>query len=171
MDFEIANGFVKISGEPKDYFGTPAVERTFLSAAKRSAELYYSSATRPFLTPITIPLDTTVSVVSDKLLVAPRAAVLRKRLRRLIPFSFKNALRYHEVTAPWAVCCSQSRVERITLAEDETATLDVSSLVAWSGNPPNGFIPRLSMCDIFIPKKVNLQLRFFGPAVIYFEGS
>ena len=181
MDFEIKNGFVIVEGEPKAYFGTPTVSK--VSNAHKDPKdpnlTYYASSTRPFLTPITIPLDTTVSIVSDKLLVAPRAAVLRKRLRRLIPFSFKNALRYHDVTAPWAVACTRSRVERIVLAEGETATLVASSLVAWSGNPPNGFIPRLRLRDIFqfpsvgrvAPRPPCLHVRFFGPAVIYFEGG
>ena len=163
-DFEIAGGFAKVKGEDKLFTGYPF-------AARRGGTLSYSLAAKPFLTPITIPLDERVSVVTEKLLVAPKAAVKKRRMQRVIPFSFRAALRVTEVTAPWAIAASASRVERLTLAEGEVATIAVGAVVAWSGKPPTGFLPRIRLRDLFLPRvKPQLYLNFYGPAVIWHEG-
>ena len=163
--FEIENGFVKTKGEEKLFAGFPAV-------AKVGDDLAFALGDKPFLTPVTIPLDEEVTVVTDKFLVAPKAAVKKRRVQRVIPFSFRNALRVTVLTAPWAVLATRSRVRRLVLKEGEVATIAVQAAVAWSGKPPTGFLPRLRLRDLFIPNtKPRLCLNFYGPAVVWHEGA
>ena len=163
-NFEIENGFVRTTGAEKDFVGYPPAGRCGESAA-------FAVAARPFLTPITVPLDERVAIVTEKLLVAPKTAVKKRRVQRVIPFSFRSALRVTEISGSWAVAASASRTRRLVLAEGEVATVAVNAVVAWSGRAPTGFLPRLRLRDLFLPRaKPQLFLHFYGPSVIWHEG-
>ena len=129
------------------------------------------SATKPFLTQIACAAPLTV--VSTKILIAPATARTDGKLLRIIPFSFKHAICVTEFGSGWVVVATQSRTTRISLKDDELLTVRVESAVAWTTKRPTGFCPRITLKDIFIPKRRdgNLMLHFYGPGIIWLEGS
>lgn len=158
----VESGFATV-GEGKWLFGKgqPVAERT--------GKLYCSSATRPFLT--RIDLGEKVTIVAEKLLVAPLSAKKKRRLVRLVPFSFKNAILTYEMEIGWAMMASASRVKQLVLEDGETLTVRPEAVVAWTGNRPSGFCPRLKLRDLFLPRLARLMFNFHGPAIVWIEGS
>ena len=130
---------------------------------------YCASSSRPFLA--RLDLGEKVSVVQDKLLVAPVAAKRKRRLIRVVPFSFKNAIAVFEMEIGWAVMATASRVRKMVVGDGETLTVRPDAVVAWTGNRPTGFCPRLRLRDLFIPRKARLMLNFHGPAIVWIEGG
>ena len=146
-------------------------DRMKLHLAEVNGTAICGSATRPFLTQVACAAPLTV--VSTKLLVAPATARTAGRLIRIIPFSFKNAICVTEFGSGWVVLATQSRTTRIPLEEGETLTARVEAAVAWTTQRPTGFCPRITLKDILFPKRRdgNLMLHFFGPGIIWLEGS
>ena len=60
----------------------------------------------------------------------------------------------------------------VTLGEDEVFTVRADAAVAWTTRRPVGFVPRLRMRDVFLPRKrqENLMMHFYGPGNVWFEG-
>lgn len=158
----VESGFATV-GEGKWFFGRnqPVATRDGLS--------YCASAARPFLT--RIDLGEKVTIVADKLLVAPQAAKKKRRLVRVVPFSFKNALLTYEMEIGWAMMATASRVKQIVVAEGGTLAVRPEAVVAWTGNRPTGFCPRLRLIDLFLPRRARLMLNFHGPAIVWIEGA
>ena len=125
----------------------------------------------PFLT--LLPCAAPLTVVSDRVLVAPAAARQDGKVLRVIPFSFRNALCVTHFTTEWVVLATASRTTRVPLQENELLTVRVDSAVAWTTKDPTGFMPRIGLWDILAPRRRerNLMLHFYGPGVVWMEGS
>ena len=160
---EIESGFVRVAA------GRQWLAGAGQPAAEDGEWAYFSSSSRPFLT--RLDLGARMSVVAEKLLIAPKRSKVRGRLLRLVPFSFRNAIRTYELEGGWAVMATASRVRRILLAEGGTLTVAPTALVAYLGNRPTGFCPRLRLRDLFLPRVPRLRLHFHGPATVWVEGA
>lgn len=158
----IESGFASV-GEGNFLFGKGQ------PVAEGGGRVYCSSADRPFLT--RLDLGEKVSVVIDKLLLAPLSAKKKRRLIRIVPFSFKNAIPVYELEIGWAIMATASRVKKIVVEEGGTLAVRPEAVVAWTGNRPTGFCPRLRLRDLFLPKKARLMLNFHGPTIVWLEGS
>jgi hypothetical protein len=65
-----------------------------------------------------------------------------------------------------------SRVKRVVVEEGKVLCVKYSSVVAWNGKDPVGVAGRVKLRDILLPKrKVSLSLDFYGPQVVWVEGS
>lgn len=156
---------------PRSLKGWLVPDRSKLHIAEVEGTARCGMATRPFLTQITCAAP--VTAVSAKLLVAPATARKGGRLLRVIPFSFRNAICVTECDTEWVVMATQSRTMRLSLEEEQLLTVRVEAAVAWTTKPPTGFCPRISLWDILIPKRREreLVLHFYGPGVVWMEGS
>jgi len=133
---------------------------------------WFGSSDAPFLTRLDALPDEPLHLVSSKLLVAPFAARVGAKSLKLVPFSFQRSTAVTDFKMGWAVAATRSRVTRVALADGETLTVRPEALVAWTGNRPTGFCPKLSVLDILLPRgPKNLTYSFHGPAVVWFEGS
>ena len=130
-----------------------------------------SSAVRPFLTHL--PCAAPLTVISDKLLLAPVSARKGGRVLRVIPFSYRSALCVTDCTEEWVVLATKSRVTRMALEDAQVMTVRMESAVAWSAKDPTGFCPRLRLADILLPRRKdsNLMLHFYGPGIVWMEGA
>ena len=147
-------------------------DRGRLRPVEVSGSASCSDAKRPFLS--RIDCAETLSVVSDRILVAPAASRTGSQLVRVIPMSFRHALAVTEFKNPgWAVASTQSRVNRFVLKEDDVLSVRLESVVAWTTKRPTGHCPKLTMRDILIPRRraKSLWLNFYGPGVVWAEGS
>ena len=147
-------------------------DRARLRNVELSGTASCSDAKRPFLT--RIDCAETLSVVSERILVAPAAARTGSQLVRVVPMSFRYALAVTEFKNPgWAVTATASRVNRFVLAEDEVLSVRCESVVAWATKRPVGHCPRLTMRDLLIPRRraKSLWLNFYGPGVVWAEGA
>ena len=147
-------------------------DRARLRNVELSGTASCSDAKRPFLA--RIDCADTLSVVSDRILVAPAASRTGSRIVRVVPMSFRYALAVTEFKNPgWAVAAAASRVNRFVLAEDEILSVRLESAVAWSTKNPTGHCPKLTMRDVLVPRRrvKSLWLNFYGPGVVWAEGS
>ena len=65
-----------------------------------------------------------------------------------------------------------SRTARLQVADGDTLSVRPEAVVAWTGNRPTGFCPKLGLWDILLPRgPKNLLLHFHGPSVVWVEGS
>lgn len=147
-------------------------DRGRLRQIELSGRASCSDAKRPFL--FRIDCAETLSVVSDRILVAPAAARTGSGLVRVVPMSFKYSLAVTEFGNPgWAVTSTESRVNRFVLKDDEVLSVRLESAVAWTTRRPTGHCPKLAMRDILIPRRrtKSLWLNFYGPGVVWAEGS
>ena len=143
----------------------------------QGAEAWCSASDRPFLT--RIDCGEPVTVVSDKVLIAPAAARSAARLLRVVPMSFTRSIRTTVFSIPekhdsaaWVVMATRSRTTRVVLPEGESLAVRPDSIVAWTGKRPSGFCPKLSLVDILLPRGPrDLLLDFHGPAIVWIEGS
>ena len=184
----IENGFAKVSDGvwlvgtaqptavqgncvPRSLKGWLVPDRSKLHLIELTGAAYCGSAEKPFLTHITCAEPLTA--VSAKLLVAPSSARSKGHLLRVIPFSLRNAICSTHLESEWVVMATQSRTTRIALGEEEILTMRIESAVAWTTKPPTGFCPRIGLGDILIPRKRdrNLMLHFYGPGIVWMEGS
>lgn len=188
-EIEIANGCVKAPkgewlmavGQPSAHVGDCRVtgqrglvvpDRSRLRVAVASDDVYCASATNPFLTRLDAPPDKPVSVVSGKVLIAPRSVRTGARSVRLVPMSFRRTTVVTDFRSGWAVAATRSRVTRLALDEDATLSVRPDALVAWIGRDPTGFCRRMGVMDLLLPRGPrDLAFRFHGPAVVWFEGS
>ena len=199
---KIENGFAEVGAgewlvgraQPASYFGTLSRrrrkglvvrDRGHLDLVVTTGAAKCADATRPFLTHI--PCAATISAVSSKVLVAPASARRGDELVRPVPMSLMKALcatvfapapDAGEATAPrtggwaWVVMATSSRTARISVADGDTLSVRTESAVAWTGNRPTGFCPRLGIWDMLLPRGPReLVLHFHGPCVVWIEGS
>ena len=188
-EVEIANGCAKApKGEwlvaacqPAAYAGDCRVagqrglivpDRSHLRLAVATGDVWCASAVNPFLTRLDAPPDEPVSVVSGKVLIAPKSARTGARGVKLVPMSFRRRTVVTDFRGGWAVAATRSRVTRVALEEGETLSVRPDAVVAWIGRDPTGFCRRLGMMDILLPRGPrNLVFSFHGPSVVWFEGS
>ena len=184
----IENGFAKIGAgtwlvgasqptaalgpcRPRALKGWIVPDRSKLHLVEAAGQLLCASAKQPFLTQI--PCAAPLTALSAKVLAAPAAARQGARVLRIIPFSFRNALCVTLFTSEWVVMATSSRTTRTVLKEGELLAARVESAVAWTTRPPTGFAPRIRLRDLLIPRPrdKNLMLHFYGPGVVWLEGS
>ena len=184
---KIENGFAVVEagswlvgqGQPSATFGKTSInslkgfivpDRRELFVMQNEGESYLSSSDRPFLTHI--PSVENLTVISSKVLVAPFEARIEAKLLKIIPFSFREAIAVTRLAVGWAVTATKSRLKRIVLKEGDILCVKRESAVAWTGKDPVGDDGRVKLRDMFIPKrKVSLQLDFYGPQIVWVEGS
>ena len=185
---QIENGFAKVGAGtwlvgtsqptavvgsclPRSLKGFLVPDRSKLHLVEVVEQASCGSAKRPFLTQI--PCAAPLTVVSAKVLLAPAEARQDAKVLRVIPFSFRNALCVTRFVTEWVVLATSSRTTRISLKENELLTVRVESAVAWTTQNPTGFMPRIGLWDILIPRQGdrNLMLHFYGPGVVWLEGS
>ncbi len=162
----VSQGYLAVRGLK----GLFVPDRRMVQEARSEQTMWLGLAGQPFLTYLTC--TDRLTVVSSKLLVTPFAARKGARMHRVIPMSFRHAFPTTQLGSDWAVMATRSRLMRITLAEDEVATVRLESAVAWTGKDPTGFCPRLRMRNLLLPNRsqVTLALNFYGPQVIWVEG-
>ena len=145
-------------------------DRRELFVLKSEGESYLSSSDRPFLTHLTSVES--LSAVSSKILAAPFEARKEAKLLKIIPFSLRDAMPVTRFAIGWAVTATKSRIKRIVLKEGEVLCVKREAAVAWTGKDPVGVAGRVKLRDLFIPKrKTSLSLDFYGPKVVWVEGS
>jgi hypothetical protein len=145
-------------------------DRRCLCVLENAGEAYLSSSARPFLTHITSV--ETLSAVSSKVLIAPLDARKKADLMRVVPLSLRDSFPVTRFGTGWAVMATASRVKRIVLEEGQVLCVKHGSAVAWTGKDPVGVAGRVKLVDVLIPKrKVSLSLDFYGPQIVWVEGS
>lgn len=146
-------------------------DRAKLHCVKAEGKIWCASKEQPFLTHLTCAAP--ISVVSDRLLLAPASARTGASLIRIIPFNFSNAICVTECGSEWVVLATRSRLQRLPLAEGEILSVRPEAAVAWTTPRPTGFCPKIGLADILIPKKRNrnLMLHFYGPGIVWMEGA
>ena len=156
---------------PRAMRGLLVPDRSRLQLVEVDGAAYCAQAARPFLT--LVPCAAPLTAVSDKVLVSPASAREKGQVLRVIPFSFRNAICVTHFTSEWVVLATSSRTTRISLKENELLTARVESAVAWTTPAPTGFMPRIGLWDILAPRQRtrNLMLHFYGPGVVWLEGS
>lgn len=183
----IENGFATVSagswlisrGQPAAVHGKFSIDglrgfivpdRRELALLKSEADAHLSCSARPFLSHL-VSTDA-LSVVSSKLLVAPSSARKEGYLYKVIPLSFRDAIAVTRFSPSWIVTATTSRLKRIVLEENEVLCVKREAAVAWTGKDPTGVAGRVRLRDVIIPKKnLSLALDFYGPQVVWVEGS
>lgn len=144
-------------------------DRSRLSHVDVSGHAYCGESTRPFLTHI--PCAAQISAVSSKVLVAPAEARTGDFSLKLVPMSAMATICVTEFSREWVVMATAGRVKRVALEDGQTLTVRPEAAVAWTGNRPTGFCPRLGLFDLILPRgPKNLLLDFHGPSIVWFEG-
>lgn len=166
-------------GQPAAFFGSAVRrrrkgwrmrDRARLDLVETAAAAKCADSSRPFLTHI--PCAAPVFAVSDKVLVAPEAARRGAESVRVVPMSARGAICATEFGGEWVVMATASRTARIALGEGETLSARPAAVVAWTGRLPTGFCPKLSLLDVILPRGPrDLLLTFYGPGVVWVEGS
>ncbi len=156
---------------PRALKGLLVPDRSMLHVVEVAEWATCGSAKRPFLTQV--PCAAPLTAVSAKVLLAPAEAREKAQVLRVIPFSFRNALCVTHFASEWVVLATASRTTRISLKENELLTARVESAVAWTTAAPTGFLPRIGLWDMLAPRQRarNLMLHFYGPGVVWLEGS
>ena len=145
-------------------------DRAVFAVVGTSGEAWFADAARPFLTQLTCAAP--ITAVSAKVLVAPFAARTGAETVRLVPMSWRGAVRTTVFGREWVVLATRSRMERAVLEENEVLTVRAEAAVAWTTKRPVGFVPRLGLADILLPRRQpGLAMHFYGPGVVWFEGS
>jgi len=167
-------------------------DRSILDLVETTGAAKCADARRPFLTHI--PCAAPISAASAKVLVAPAAARTGAEVVKMIPMSSKGALcvtvfglgdERHETRDKaqvsrltsqgqenhFVVMATASRTARLQVADGDTLSVRPESVVAWTGNRPTGFCPKLGLWDILLPRGPrNLLIHFHGPSVVWVEG-
>ena len=185
--FNLQNGHVVLkagiwltsAGQPVAYRGGVRMkglrglvvpDRAAYRIVETSGETWFADAVRPFLTHI--PCAASLTAVAAKVLVAPAAARTGAEIVRLVPLSWKGAVRATRFEREWVIFATQSRVEKAVLGEDEVLTVQAGAAVAWTTKRPVGYVPRLKLGDVLLPRRrqANLAMHFYGPGIVWFEG-
>lgn len=162
----VACGKFSITGI-KGFF---APDRHYLCVLQSEQMTHLACSKQPFLTHL-VSVGA-LSVLSEKLLVAPLAARTGAKLFRVIPFSGRKAFPVTRIDAEWAIIATASRLKRIVIAENEIVCVKRDAAVAWTGKDPTSVAGRIRMRDLLIPKQnVALSLNFYGPQIIWVEGT
>ena len=151
-------------------------DRGRLDLVETNAAAKCADSSRPFLT--YIPCAEPIFAVSAKVLVAPASARRNAHLVKAIPMSAKGSLCATEFAVSgedasgWVVMATAGRTARVSISEGETLSARIEAVVAWTGRLPTGFCPKLSFCDILLPRGPrDLLFTFYGPSVVWIEGS
>ena len=146
-------------------------DRATYSLVETVGETWFADAARPFLTELACAAP--ITAVSAKVLVAPAAARTGAELVRLVPMSWRGAVRTTRFEREWVVFATRSRVTRAVLAEDEVFTVRAEAALAWTTKRPVGFVARLRLRDVLLPRRrqPNLMMHFYGPGIVWFEGA
>ena len=145
-------------------------DRQSLDLVETTSAAKCADAWRPFLTHI--PCAAPISAVSSKVLVAPAAARVGAEIVKVVPMSAKGSILVTTFGEGWVVMATASRTARLQVADGDTLSVRPESVVAWTGNRPTGFCPRLGVWDILLPRGPrDLLLHFHGPSVVWAEGS
>ena len=166
-------------GQPAAFFGSAfrrrrkgffLRDRQNLDLVEISSAAKCADARRPFLTHI--PCAAPVYTMSSKVLVAPAAAWAGAETVKVVPMSLKGALCVTRFGGEWVVMATASRTARLQVADGDTLSARPEAVVAWTGNRPTGFCPKLGLADILLPRgPLNLMLHFHGPSIVWVEGA
>ena len=145
-------------------------DRAAYVLVETSGESFFADAGRPFLTHLTCAAP--IAAVSEKVLLAPAAARTGAEVVRLVPMSRRGAVRTTRFEREWVVFATRSRVTRTVLEEGAILTVRADAAVAWTTRRPTGYVPRLRLRDIVLPRRrqANLMMHFYGPGIVWFEG-
>lgn len=153
-------------------------DRQHLELVETAADAECADSARPFLTHI--PCAAPISAVSEKVLVAPATAWKGAETLRVIPMSVSGSICVTSFALPdetqnasaWVVMATQGRTKRLVLDDGATLSVRPDALVAWTGKRPTGFCPRLGVMDMILPRgPKDLLLNFYGPGIVWVEGS
>ena len=145
-------------------------DRASYALVETTGEAWFADAARPFLTHV--PCAAPLTAVAEKVLVAPAKARTGAETVRLVPLSWTGAVRATRFEREWVVFATRSRTAKAVLEESEVFTVLADAAVAWTTKRPVGYVPRLRMRDVFLPRKrqANLMMHFYGPGIVWFEG-
>ena len=151
--------------------GLVVPDRAAYRLVETAGEAWFADAARPFLTHI--PCAAPLTAVAAKVLVAPAKARTGAETVRLVPMSWKGAVRTTRFEHEWVIFATQGRVEKAVLGEDEVFTVQAGAAVAWTTKRPTGYVPRLRLGDVLLPRRrqSNLAMHFYGPGIVWFEGA
>ena len=75
-------------------------------------------------------------------------------------------------TAAWVVMATASRTARLSVEDGDTLSVRPEAVVAWTGERPTGFCPKLGIWDVLLPRgPKDLLFSFHGPCIVWIEGS
>ena len=184
---KIEGGFAEVGagawlmgrGQPAAFFGAALRrhrkgfflrDRSSIDLVETTDSAKCSDARRPFLTHI--PCAAPIFAISSKVLVAPAAARTGAQTVKMIPMSVRGSLCVTEFGEEWVVMATESRTMRLQVEDGGTLSVRPESVVAWTGNRPTGFCPKLGLWDVLLPRgPKNLLLHFHGPSVVWVEGA
>ena len=175
-----AGSWLAARGQPAAYRGTAwaralrgfiVPDRAAYVTLETNDEAYFALADRPFLTHVACAAP--LVAVAAKVLLAPLKARTGGELVRLVPMSWRGAVRTTKFGTDWVVFATASRVEQVALAEGEVFAVQDSAAVAWTTKRPTGFVPRLRLRDVLLPRRrpEGVLMHFYGPGVVWFEGG
>jgi len=160
-------------------------DRSAIDLVETTGQAWCASAERPFLTHI--PCAAPVAAVSGKVLVAPAPARTGAELVKIVPMSVRGAicvtrfgsLEDGEDGSPeergpgnFVVMATASRTARISVEDGGTLSVRPEAVVAWTGGLPTGFVRRLGVWDVLLPRTPrDMMLHFHGPCIVWVEGS
>ena len=153
-------------------------DRSSLSLVEVTGLTMCADAMRPFLTHI--PCATSISAVSGKVLVASADARIGAELVKVVPMSARGAicitkfgsLEGENQTSNFVVMATASRTARLPVEDGDTLSVRTESVVAWTGNRPTGFVRKLGVWDVLLPRTPrDLMLHFHGPCIVWVEGA
>ena len=76
------------------------------------------------------------------------------------------------IGSAWVVMATASRTSRIAVDDGDTLSVRPDAVVAWTGQPPTGFCPKLGIWDVLLPRgPKDLLFSFHGPCIVWVEGS
>ena len=184
---KIEGGFAEVGpgewlvsrGQPAAFFGSAVRrrrkgfflrDRPALDLVETTAPARCADARRPFLTHIACAAP--ISAASSKVLVAPAAARKGAEAVKMIPMSVRGALCVTVFGEDWVVMATASRTARLQVEDGDTLSARPESVVAWTGNRPTGFCPKIGLWDILLPRGPrDMLFHFHGPCVVWVEGS
>jgi hypothetical protein len=174
-----AGAWLMSRGQPTAFFGSTVRrrrkgfflrDRSALDLVETTSAARCADARRPFLTHIACAAP--ISAVSFKVLVAPAAARTGAEAVKVIPMSARGSLCITQFGEEWVVLATASRTARLQVEDGDTLSVRPESVVAWTGNRPTGFCPKLGLWDVLLPRGPrDLLLHFHGPSVVWVEGS
>jgi len=174
-----AGSWLMSRGQPAAFFGSAVRrrrkgfflrDRSCLDLVETSAAAKCADARRPFLTHI--PCAAKVFAVSDKVLVAPASAWAGAQAVKVVPMSSRGSLCVTQFGGEWVVMATAGRTSRMQVPDGDTLSARPEAVVAWTGNRPTGFCPRLGLLDVLLPRGPrDLLLHFHGPCLVWIDGS
>lgn len=183
----IENGFAVVGtgtwlmsrGQPASFLGAAVRrrrkgwlvrDRASLNLVETSSKTWCADAMRPFLTHI--PCAAPVNAVSSKVLLAPATARTDAEFVKIVPMSARGGICTTLFGKDWVVMATASRATRIAVEDGETLSVRPEAVVAWTGNRPTGFIRKLGVWDVLLPRMPrDMMLHFHGPCIVWVEGN